>query len=134
MRLMPVSIERIIAENRLTNAVFRRTWSWKDYTFQYMYILAIITILFVFDYNMRIFWAPLWVYGYICIMYISVRIAFNITSNKESAELEDELIKCILYDKETENEVYSRDEIKERLLLESHINKFRMSIDRVESW
>ena len=134
MRLMPVSIDRIISENRLTDVVFRRSWSWKDYFVQYAYIVTIMAIMFVFDYSKRILLIPLWVYGFVCVMYIAVRIAFNITANKNATEIEDKLIKRILCEAEAENEVYSHEEIKERLLLESHIKGFRSSLGEIESW
>ena len=133
MRLLPVSLERIIAENRVTNALFRKTCSWSDYTIQYIYVFVIITITIIFDYNTRIFWVPLWVYSFVCIMYIAVRIAFNITANKEAANIEDELIKSILHDIRAEDEVYSKDEIKERLLSNSYDDRSHTLLDEIES-
>jgi len=134
MRVFPKSIERIIAENRLTDAIFRRTWSWKDYTFQYFYIAAIIVLLFIFDYNMRILLIPLWVYGFICIMYIAVRIAFNISINKEAAEKEDKLIEYILNENHAENDVYCSDEIKDKLLLKSKAKTTQAIPADMDSW
>jgi ABC-type transport system involved in Fe-S cluster assembly fused permease/ATPase subunit len=131
---MPVSIERIIAENRLTNAIFRRAWSWRDYTLQYIYIFAIIASLIAFDYNMRVLLVPLWVYGFVCIMYIAVRIAFNVSANKEAAEKEDALIKYILNENTEVDEVFSKDEIKERLLSHSYNSGRHASFDEFESW
>ena len=134
MRLFPKSIERIIAENRMTDAIFRRTWSWKDYTFQYLYIVAIIVLLFVFDYSMRILWVPLWVYGFVCIMYIAVRIAFNVSINKKAAEKEDKLIEYILNENLEENEVYCNDEIKDRLLLKSKTKVAHAIPSDMDTW
>jgi len=125
MRLFPKSIDRIVAENRRTDAIFRKSWSWRDYTFQYFYIAAIIVLLFVFDYSMRILWVPLWVYGFICIMYIAVRIAFNISNNKKAAEKEDNLIKYILIENHFADEIYCSDEIKDRLLSKSDAKRAR---------
>jgi len=131
---MPVSIERLIAENKVTNALFRKTWSWRDYTIQYMYIFVIIAITIIFDYSMRILWVPLWVYSFICVMYIAVRIAFNITTNKEAADMEDDLMKSILYDIRAEDEIYSNDEIKERLLSNSYDDRDHTYFGKIESY
>jgi ABC-type transport system involved in Fe-S cluster assembly fused permease/ATPase subunit len=133
MRLFPKSIERIIAENRLTDAIFRRTWSWKDYTFQYVYIGVIIAILVVFDYSMRILWVPLWVYGLVCIMYIAVRIAFNISINKKAAEKEDKLIEYILNEAHADDQVYCNEELKEKLLLQSRMRVAHATFGQMDS-
>ena len=134
MRLFPISIERLIAENRVTDAIFRRTWSWRDYVIQYMYIVAIIVILVVFDYSRRILWVPLWVYGLVCIMYIGVRIAFNITINKEAAEKEDELIEYILNDARNNDEVCCAEELKDKLLLQSNMRVAHATSGKMKSW
>ncbi|MCL1875464.1 MAG: hypothetical protein FWF87_04295 [Synergistaceae bacterium] len=134
MGVFPLSIERIIAENRITDAVFRRSWSWKNYIMQYLYIVAIIALVITYDYNRQILSVPLWVYGLVSVVFIAVRIAFNITANKDATEIEDGIIKGILHENEAENQVYCRDEIKERLLLESHIRHFRTKLNEIESW
>jgi hypothetical protein len=134
MRLFPISIERIIADNRVTDVIFRRTWSWRDYALQYVYIFVILAILFISDYSMKILLVPLWVYGFICIMYISVRIAFNITANRDAAEKEDKIIEYILNENTAEDEVYCHDEIKDMLLMQSQINTAHEAPVEMEFW
>ena len=116
MRLFPVSIERIIAENRISDAAFRKSWSFRDYTFRYILILVIIAIVAVFGSDNRVLKLPLWIYGAGCIMTIIVCTVLEILDRKEAADKEDELIKYILNDNIVEDEVYSNSEIKDILL------------------
>jgi hypothetical protein len=77
---------------------------------------------------------PLWVYGFVFIMYIAVRIAFNITISKEAAEKEDSLIEYILDNNRMEDEVYCNDEIKDRLLLKSKTEAAHVMSGNMDSW
>jgi len=142
VRLFPVSLERIIADNRVMDAVYRKSWSWKDYIFRYIIIIAIIAIVIIVGPETRVMnsWRyshyiiesplrdtalltlPLWMYGVIIIASIIACTILNILDRKRDADVDDELIEYIISGIPAEKETYCQDEIKD-ILLKSYLKK-----------
>jgi len=122
MFLLSKSLQSITAFDRQeVNAVFRKTWSWKDCWLHYVFILVVIAIVFAIGPSYRLLTIPIWMYSVIIIAVAIVDIIFYIMTRRKAAKKEDELIEYLIANSPPEDQTCTQQELRDRLLCARNI-------------
>jgi len=115
--VFPKSIQSIIAFDRQEkDAVFRKSWSWKDCLLQCVFLIVIITVVFIIGPSYRLLNVPFWMYGAFLIVPTIVDIIFDIVVRRKAAKKEEELIGYIIGNNPEEDQIYSPHELRDRMM------------------